>query len=280
MPLKIKIGDINYLNTYPLRWGLSRMKIPEVFLGTPAEVNQALLEDKIDLGPVSSIFYLENRDKFVGLGDICIASSGEVKSVILLSRFPLEELDGRTISLTKASATSQKLLKIILEEKGLISQYVLGERDLLDSGEVDASLLIGDAALKAYIDYKKGETSYYLYDLGKEWKELTGKPMVFAVWVVRREFFYANPALVNDSLRCLLLGLKHGLSNLDEVVKEAAKLSGIEERFLEDYYRGLIYCLGEEQKQGLTTFYKLTFKGNPLIIEFLTFPFCQEICKV
>ncbi len=276
----MKIGDINYLNTLPLRWGLSRMKIPEVFLGTPAEVNQALLEGKIDLGPVSSIFYLENRDKFVGLGDICIASSGEVKSVILLSRFPLEELDSRTISLTRASATSQKLLQIILEKKDLKPNFVPGERDLLENKKAEASLLIGDTALRAYIEYQKGESPYYLYDLGREWKNLTGKPMVYALWVVRKEVFYAKPLLVNESFQRLLSALSYGLSNLDKVVEEAAEISGIEEKILKNYYRGLIYCLGEEQKQGLTTFYELAFKGNPLIIEFLTSPFHQEKCKV
>ncbi len=280
MQLKMRVGDINYLNTYPLRWGLSQMKIPEVFLGTPAEVNQALLKGEIDLGPVSSIFYLKNREKFVGLGNICIASSGEVKSVILISRFPLKKLDGKSISLTRASATSQKLLQIILGKKGLVPQYVLGEKDLLEKGEVDASLLIGDDALKAYIDYLEGKTPFYLYDLGKEWKELTGKPMVFAFWVVRKEIFYAQPQVVNESLKDLLSALRLGLSNLDKVVSEAARLSGIEENFLKGYYQGLTYYLGEEQKQGLTTFYELAIKGKPLIIEFLTSPFYLEKCKV
>lgn len=280
MQPEIKIGDINYLNTLPLRWGLSQMKIQEVFLGTPAEVNQALLEGKIELGPVSSIFYLENREKFVGLGDICIASSGEVKSVILLSRFPLEELDGRTISLTSASATSQTLLKIVLEKKGLVPEYVIGERDLLEDKKVEASLLIGDTALRAYVEYQKGGSPYYLYDLGREWRKLTGKPMVFALWVVRKEVFYTKPYLVSESFKCLISALSYGLSNLDKVVEEAAKLSGIEKAILSDYYQGLVYSLGDEQKQGLTTFYELAIKGNPLIIEFLTSPFHLEICKV
>ena len=49
--------------------------------------------------------------------------------------------------------------------------------------EADAALLIGDDALRA--KYKTSD-SLYVYDLGREWKDLTGLPMVFAVWAIRR----------------------------------------------------------------------------------------------
>src|ERR687883_79354 len=78
---------------------------------------------------------------------------------------PLERL--RSVAVTPESATSVVLTKVLLPE----AEHVpLGE-------EAEATLLIGDAALKSAFE----DTTPH-YDLGRLWLERTGLPMVFAVW--------------------------------------------------------------------------------------------------
>ena len=94
-------------------------------------------------------------------------------SVSLISKVPIQELDGKTVAMTNTSATSQVLTRIILKEKyGLSPCYFDCPPDLPQMfREIDAALLIGDDALRA--TYQAGE--YYQYDLGLEWKNLTGE---------------------------------------------------------------------------------------------------------
>ena len=48
----------------------------------------------------------------------------------------------------------------------------------------DAALIIGDAAL--VLD--PADLPFHVLDLGREWVEMTGLPMVFAVWAARGGF--------------------------------------------------------------------------------------------
>ncbi len=280
MQLDLKIGDICYLNTLPLRMGLVCFGVKEVFLGTPTEVNEALLKGEIDIGPVSSVFYLENQEKFLVLSDICIGSEGEVKSVVLISRYPLENLDKKVISLTRASATSRRLLQIIFKEKGLTPTFIDGELEMFKEEKVDASLLIGDTALQVYLNYSE-KKDFYLYDLGKEWRNLTGKPMVYALWVIRRKLANYKPYEVEKVSKILFQALNEGLSHLDLVVKKANKISGISEEHLRNYYETLNYHFSEEFLSGLIEFGNRALPGSERRIEFFQPPrmFLSRICQ-
>lgn len=281
MQLDLKIGDICYLNTLPLRMGLACLGFKEVFLGTPTEVNEALLKRRIDISPVSSVFYLEHQEKLLALRDICIGSEGEVRSVILVSRYPLEKLDKKVISLTRASATSRRLLQIIFKEKDLSPIFTDGEFEMFKKREVDASLLIGDAALHAYLNYS-WKRNFYLYDLGREWRNLTGKPMVYALWVVRRELANFKPYEVEKVSRVLFQALNEGLSHLDLVVKKASEISGISEEQLRSYYKALNYYFSENFLSGLIELGNRVLPGSERKIEFFQPPrmFLPRICEV
>jgi chorismate dehydratase len=281
MQLDLKIGDICYLNTLPLRMGLAYFGVEEVFLSTPTEVNKALLKGEIDIGPVSSVFYLENQEKLLALENICIGSEGEVKSVVLVSRYPLENLDKKVVSLTRASATSRRLLQIIFREKDLSPIFIDGEFEMFEEEKVDASLLIGDTALHAYLNYTQ-KRGFYLYDLGKEWRNLIGKPMVYALWVVRREVANFKPYEVEKVSRVLFQALNEGLSHLDLVVKKASEISGISEKHLRNYYETLNYYFSEDFLSGLIEFGNRALPGSEGRIKFFRSSeiSLSRICKV
>src|ERR1044072_6003571 len=96
---------------------------------------------------------------------LCVSSEGAVHSIQLVSKTPLEHV--RSVAVTPESATSVVLTKVLLPEADHVP---LGE-------EAEATLLIGDAALKAAFE---DPTPHY--DLGRLWRERTGLPMVVAVW--------------------------------------------------------------------------------------------------
>src|SRR5215204_7669049 len=151
-------------------------------VGVPTELNRRLLAGEIDVAPISSIEYARNAGRLRLLPRLCVGSEGAVDSIQLVSRKPLEQV--RSIAVTPESATSVVLTRVLLPEA-----------DHVPAGEeADATLLIGDAALKSAFE---DPTPHY--DLGRLWLERTGLPMVFAVW--------AAP----DDANCGLIDLEEAL---------------------------------------------------------------------
>src|SRR5919201_205011 len=127
--------------------------------GVPTELNARLLAGELDLAPISSIEYARHAHRLRLLPRLCVSSAGAVESIQLVSRTPLERV--RTIAVTPESATSVVLTKVLLPEA---EHLPLGE-------EAEATLLIGDAALKSAFE---DPTPHY--DLGRLWLERTGLP--------------------------------------------------------------------------------------------------------
>jgi chorismate dehydratase len=75
-----------------------------------------LLSGQLDVCPSSSIEFAKHPESYLILKDLSISSIGRVKSVYLLSRLPIENLDQQTLGLTGESDTSVNLLKIILHK--------------------------------------------------------------------------------------------------------------------------------------------------------------------
>src|ERR1700727_2225658 len=82
---KFRIGSVGYLNAAPLTRGMER----ELILATPAKLAEMLRRDELDAALVSITEVLLN-DRYDILDGIAIASLGEVYSVILAHKKPLE----------------------------------------------------------------------------------------------------------------------------------------------------------------------------------------------
>ena len=107
-----RVGSVPYLNTAPLTRGLEEQL---VFM-PPSELARRLRRDELDAALVSVTEVLFN-DRYDILDGIAIASLGEVQSVLLAHRGPLEEM--REIYCDSASLASLNLLKVLLAERGL-----------------------------------------------------------------------------------------------------------------------------------------------------------------
>src|SRR3954469_2833683 len=100
-----RVGSVSYLNAVPLTRGLE----DEITLATPAKLAEMLQRDELDAGLVSVTEVLLH-DRYDILDGMAIASLGEVKSVYLAHKRPIEEV--KEIYCDTASLTSVNLLKV------------------------------------------------------------------------------------------------------------------------------------------------------------------------
>ena len=130
-----RLGRMAYINTLPVDWGLVHSPLGrqvKVYRGTPTTLNRLLAEGKLDVSAVSSVAAIEHAEEWVVLDHLCIGCRGEVGSVILHSDRPVEELNGRSIAVTAASATAARLLEILLARHWKVAVDLV-EQDRADS---------------------------------------------------------------------------------------------------------------------------------------------------
>ena len=148
----IRIGHFEFLNGYPLYYGLEKgagWGCFDLVHGVPTRLNRLLLGGELDISPISSIEYAANSDSLVLFPRLSISADGAVDSIQLISNRPIDEI--HSVALTGQSATSVVLLKILLIQKyGLSPDFVpLGTAAADALKENDAVLLIGDQGLSA-----------------------------------------------------------------------------------------------------------------------------------
>jgi len=253
--MMLRIGEINYLNCTPLFTSL-RSNYPEsgykYVNGHPSELNAKLREGKIDLCPSSSIEYARNPELYLILPDLSISSSGPVRSVLLFSRLPIDSLDGASIGLTSESETSVILLKILLTLKySFANSYSRVDIEQNCPHEHDALLLIGDRALLAATEEKDG----FVYDLGEIWYEFTGKPFVFALWLLREAAFVNSAEAVQLLHQRLLLSKQKALESFAEIAATLKQTIWTNSDFLINYWRVISYDLTQDHVEGLKLFF-------------------------
>lgn len=235
-----RVGSVRYLNAVPLTRGIE----DEIVFATPSELAKMLQRDELDAALVSVTEVLFN-DRYDILDGIAIASLGEVKSVLLAHRKPIEE--AKEVFCDTASLTSVNLLRVLLAERGLKPEFKpLASYDF--KALPDFALLIGDPAL----DLVLGPHEHNIWDLGAAWFEMTALPFVYAVWALRR-------GLENSALRRQLAEAREfGLDTLDHIIRNRTEYT---EDFRKDYFGWHIhYHLGADEKRGLAKFIALLRK--------------------
>lgn len=253
----ILVGRICYMNVLPIYYGIDRgMPLGEIEVidGSPSALNRMLAVGGLDISPVSSFAYAHHQDGWMLLPDLSISCHGNVMSVLLASRYPMEGLKDRTIVLTDESASAAALLKLILAKRKITPNYKTERlRTSWPGGEqTDAVLVIGNTALNG----EWGCRYPYVYDLGKMWEEMTGCPFVFAVWAVRRKFAANRPHTVSAVHELFRISKKMGLENMERIAEDAAEISGLDISYCRQYYKTLKYDLQEDKINGLKRFFE------------------------
>ncbi|MFN5020450.1 MAG: menaquinone biosynthetic enzyme MqnA/MqnD family protein [bacterium] len=241
MERKIRIGAVSYLNTKPLLYGLQHGPIRddiELTLDYPSNLVKALKNDQIDIGLLPVAALLDISDYQI-VSDYCIGTEGEVASVCVFSEVPLDEID--TVLLDYQSRTSVMLCRILFAKHWKKSVQFINAADetYIDKikGNV-AGLVIGDRALKIRDRFT------YIYDLGLGWKEMTGMPFVFAVWVTTSKF-------QSDVVEKYSNAFQLGINQIPVIVGQNLFL----EYNLFDYFtKNISYSLDSSKIKGLKAF--------------------------
>ncbi|SDG98883.1 chorismate dehydratase [Selenomonas sp. WCT3] len=260
-----RVGHINFLNVLPLTWSYAHGADQGLSItrGVPAVLNNDIVNHRLDVSNVSSIVYARDSEELVVLPDVCISTDGAVQSILLVSRKPIDDITDDKIILTAKSATSHCLLKIILRGAyGAIPNYFV--RHITPESPIPedatASLLIGDDALWLY--HHKQPDLYY-YDLGHEWKKMTGQKMVYALWVANKTFAEQNPAMLQLVYDRIRRAFQTGMDHKKEIIESVLPHKPFTYEQLDDYLGPTIHWdLTEEYLEGLKTFYSLAHQMN------------------
>lgn len=266
---RIKLGQVDYINCLPVYHALEENLLPvtcNLVKGTPTRLNDMFLNNRLQVTPISSIEYARNSNDCIILPQMSISADGRVASILLFSKVPVTELEGKKVCLTSSSATSVALLKILFEHYYHVEAfYETADPNLdlmLEKG--DAALLIGDDAMKAHQMVKNQELPIQVADLGEVWKEFTGEKMVYAVWVVKKSFAENNPDTLNNIVEILHRSREIGLKNIPDLVEKAHKRSNLPITVLEDYFNTIQHNFGEDEKRALLTFFDYAYKSDLL----------------
>jgi chorismate dehydratase len=250
----LRISAISYLNTAPLMWDFEHGEAGrnfEISYTLPSACARALEAGTADVGIIPAAAYTQIPSLLI-LPDVAIASRRPVRSILLVSRVPVDQI--RTVALDTSSMTSVALTKVLFEK------WLGGGRTFTPMApdvekmlaEQDAGLLIGDPALQV------DRSRYFTLDLAEEWIRYTGKPFVFAFWAVRQDALREAPPS-QDLAQIFQQSRDHGLepASLVGIAREWAPRLGISQADVHIYLTENIYyrfdapCL-----EGLQLFYR------------------------
>ena len=120
--------------------------------------------------------------------------------------------------------------------------------------DATAALLIGDDALYIYLHCLK---NFYVYDLGEEWKKLTGRQMVYALWAVRKNFVAENPKVFKSTYKKILRAFEFGIEHKADAIKSVLDKKPFTFDELDKYLGGAIkWNLTAEGLEALKIYYR------------------------
>jgi len=234
-------------------WDFERGVRPdfEVSYTIPSLCAASLREGSADVGIIPAAAYTSISNLAIIPG-VAIASRRAVRSILLVSKVPLEEI--RTVAVDTSSMTSVALIKILFAKWwGGGRTFTPMAPDIAQMLEThDAGLVIGDPALQ--IDRSR----YVTYDLAEEWIRLTGKPFVFAFWAVRQASLTAAERDL-DLAATFQESRDHGLlpKSLDHIATTWSPRLRLSQTEVKSYLtENIYYSLDPACLEGMQLFYQ------------------------
>jgi chorismate dehydratase len=232
----VRVAAISFLNPAPLMWDFEHPPLAaslaehyQLHYTLPALCADELLAGRADLGliPIASL-----TPELAIVPGCAIASLDRVRSIQLIVKHPHTLETVRTVAADNASRSSRAYAEILFRNfLHTEPSFVTAPADPITMlRHADAALLIGDPALLALearqqIEEAVGPCQWF--DLAYEWRTRTGLPWVAAVWAVRPESL-AKSHLTSDQLAGHLTASRdHGLTHIDDLVREWAPRIGV-----------------------------------------------------
>jgi len=255
----MRIAASTYLNSAPLVYsftqGLLRKKYDFIGDAAPSRCAEMLRSGKSEIALIP-VIELQRIPGLRVIPEIAVASKSRVRSVLLVSRRPLEEV--RAVTLDPSSRTSQTLVKVLfLRRFGFLPECA--ERGAEDSAgpekllaDADAALVIGDPAMK--LESWARSLDLRIYDLAEEWRVMTGLPFVFAVWAASENVCAGSLGLVED----FLAAKREGIANIERIATQyAAELELSRSELLNYLSHNVNYDLDGANIAGMLLYFNL-----------------------
>ncbi len=272
---KLRISIVEYLNTAPLVWGFTEGPLTgkyDLSFTVPSQCAEALRAGDVDVAIIPAIEY-QRMEGLVALPGMAIAAKGEVRSILVVAKKPIDMV--KRIALDTSSRSSAALVRLLAAgEWGIQPEFIDAAPDAAAMlSEADAALVIGDPALRIavkldYLADKKpregaccqgdpddmpvpGYPALFVYDVAYQWREMTGKPCVLAIWAGRRDKI--TPEVMADFQASKQFGLGH----IEDIAEAASVKLDLPPKSLETYLRDNIdFSLDEENLEGLNLYYQ------------------------
>jgi chorismate dehydratase len=277
LPSAARIGCVSFLNSKPLIDPLVGQPDLRIHFAVPSALQQ-LIESRVVSTALMSVvdFQTTNADLLLVPAGM-IGCDGPTLTVRIFSRVPATEI--RAIHGDTDSHTSVILAQVIMRERHGVSPQLLPFAAPRDAATSPASLpetmlLIGDKVVDAAPDDR---IYSYQFDLGEEWKALTGLPFVFAMWMMRRDAVEGDRAAAVHVAEQLAAARRRGADLteqlLDRYAAEKQWPRDLARRYFTEYLR---YEVTPRARQGLRRFFEIA-SGLGLLpdrrpVEFLEVP--------
>lgn len=206
---------------------------------------------QVDFAPLPVVAAFDYPDDFLAVGDLGIATRADAKSVLLFSRVPPQDLGDRQIGVIDDTATSARLLRVLLHGHFDVGCY----HPVPLEAAVDAFLLIGDRAL---VQTSNHPHYPHVVDLAAAWHEWTGLPFVFAAWMQRTG---AAAEEVAEAVDYLGRQLSINRANLGALAARRPDL-GLDAGSVRDYLGTFQYRFGPRILEALDRFRELDAEIN------------------
>ena len=250
----IRIGVVRYLNTAPLNFGLEKLRGLELLPSVPAGIAEMIQSGNVDLGLASVIDAARSRTSGVPLTLVpagMIGCDGPTLTVRLFSKVPLKKVS--VIHADIDSHTSVVLCQVVMNNRTGTTPRIV---PLDTSGNGDAAhgheavLLIGD---KVVVRAPSEREYPHQLDLGEAWKQMTGLPFVYAMWMCRSAD--ASSPEVATAAALLDRQLRHNLTRLDSIVGVRAAEHGWPRELAAKYLGELLrYRVGDAERKAVARF--------------------------
>jgi chorismate dehydratase len=272
---KLRISIVEYLNTAPLVWGFTDGPLAgkyDLSFTVPSQCAEALRRGDADVAIIPSIEY-QRMEGVAALPDMAIASKREVRSLLVVSKRPIEM--AKRIALDTSSRSTAGLVRILAKEHwGIQPEFVDAAPDAAEMlKQADAALVIGDPALRISLKMEAlagkppgggdccqgdpedmpvpGFETIYIYDIVHQWREMTGKPAVLAIWVGQRD------ALTPEVFADFRASKQYGLDHIREISEAASIKLDLPPRALERYLtENIHFDLDEDNLAGLRLYFE------------------------
>ena len=249
----LRLAASSYLNSAPLIWsfwhGPRRAEAVLLTDAAPARCAAMLAQGEVAAALIPVIEYQRLPDVAL-VPDVCVASRGPVRSVVLATK-DMALKDVRRVAVDTSSRTSATLIKILFREfVGHEPVWQSAAPDLSAMlADNDAAVLIGDPAMTF------PRTGLQVYDLASLWREFTGYGFVFAMWAMRRAAI-ASAAHINFAA-----ARDEGVACIPEIVAAYASELGLPDTELRSYLLdNICFTLDDDLRAGMQLYFQLAHR--------------------